>query len=73
MCARVNCSFGVTCAPRCDGPEAFDLNAYSRPIVGWSMSDTMQANIVSDALLIALWRRGKPSSLVHHSDQGSQD
>lgn len=37
------------------------------------MSDTMQANIVSDALLIALWRRGKPSSLVHHSDQGSQD
>ena len=27
---------------------------------------------VSDALLMALWRRGKPSALMHHSDQGSQ-
>jgi putative transposase len=35
------------------------------------MSDTMQARMVSDALLI-LWRRGKPSALMHHSDQGSQ-
>jgi len=32
----------------------------------------MQAKMVSDALLMALWRRGKPSSLMHHSDQGSQ-
>ena len=36
------------------------------------MSDTMQAKMVSDALLMALWRRGKPSSLMHHPDQGSQ-
>lgn len=36
------------------------------------MSDTMQAKMVSDALLMALWRRGKPSALMHHSDQGSQ-
>jgi transposase InsO family protein len=36
------------------------------------MSETMQAKMVSDALLMALWRRGKPSSLMHHSDQGSQ-
>jgi putative transposase len=36
------------------------------------VSDTMQAKMVSDALLMALWRRGKPSSLMHHSDQGSQ-
>lgn len=28
--------------------------------------------MVSDALLMALWRRGKPTALVHHSDQGSQ-
>jgi putative transposase len=28
--------------------------------------------MVSDALLMAIWRRGKPSSLMHHSDQGSQ-
>ena len=40
--------------------------------VGWSMSDTMQAKMVSDALLMALWRRDKPGALMHHSDQGSQ-
>lgn len=32
----------------------------------------MQARMVSDALLMALWRRGRPSALMHHSDQGSQ-
>jgi len=48
------------------------MNLYSRRIVGWSMSDTMQARRVSDALLMALWRRGKPAALMHHSDQGSQ-
>ena len=48
------------------------MDLYSRRIVGWSMSDTMQAKMVSDALLMALWRRGKPNSLMHHSDQGSQ-
>lgn len=48
------------------------MDLYSRRIVGWSMSDTMQAKMVSDALLMALWRRGKPTSLTHHSDQGSQ-
>jgi transposase InsO family protein len=48
------------------------MDLYSRRIVGWSMSDTMQAKMVSDALLMALWWRGKPSSLMHHSDQGSQ-
>lgn len=48
------------------------MDLYSRRIVGWSMSDTMQARMVSDALLMALWRRGKPAALMHHSDQGSQ-
>lgn len=48
------------------------MDLYSRRIVGWSMSDTMHATMVTDALLMALWRRGKPSELMHHSDQGSQ-
>lgn len=48
------------------------MDLYSRRIVGWSMSHTMQARMVSDALLMALWRRGKPAALMHHSDQGSQ-
>lgn len=32
----------------------------------------MTAQLVTDALLMAIWRRGKPDSLVHHSDQGNQ-
>jgi putative transposase len=48
------------------------MDLYSRRIIGWSMSDTMRVRMVSDALLMALWRRGKPAALMHHSDQGSQ-
>ena len=48
------------------------LDLYSRRIVGWSMSVSMTAQLVGDALLMALWRRGKPDELLHHSDQGSQ-
>ncbi|MET4375011.1 hypothetical protein ABIA99_007744, partial [Bradyrhizobium sp. LB12.1] len=32
----------------------------------------MTAQLVADALLMAIWRRGKPDALLHHSDQGSQ-
>ena len=28
--------------------------------------------LVSDALMMAIWHRGKPHELLHHSDQGSQ-
>ena len=36
------------------------------------MSATMTAQLVTDALLMAIWRRGKPDALLHHSDRGSQ-
>jgi len=48
------------------------LDLYSRRAVGWSMSSSMTAQLVIDALMMALWRRGKPTQLMHHSDQGSQ-
>ena len=32
----------------------------------------MNAQLVADALVMAIWRRGKPDALLHHSDQGSQ-
>ncbi len=35
-------------------------------------SASMTAQLVADALLMAVWRRGKPNELLHHSDQGSQ-
>ena len=36
------------------------------------MKAEMTAQLVTDALIMAIWRRGKPDSLLHHSDQGSQ-
>jgi len=48
------------------------LDLYSRRIVGWSMQDSMTSQLVADALMMAVWRRGKPAALLHHSDQGSQ-
>ena len=48
------------------------MDLYSRRIVGWSMHDSMASQLVADALMMAVWRRGKPAALLHHSDQGSQ-
>ncbi len=47
-------------------------DAYSRRIVGWSMADHMRAELVVDALQMALHRRRPAPGLIHHSDQGSQ-
>ena len=48
------------------------LDLYSRRAVGWSMQANMTAQLVTDALMMALWRRGRPQALLHHSDRGSQ-
>ena len=48
------------------------LDLFSRRVVGWSMSASMTAQLVADALLMAVWRRGKPDALMHHSDRDSQ-
>jgi putative transposase len=48
------------------------VDLFSRRVVGWSMQPAMTAQLVLDALTMALWRRGKPAQLLHHSDQGSQ-
>ena len=48
------------------------IDLFSRRAVGWSMSASMTAQLVTDALLMAIWRRGKPNALLHHSDQCSQ-
>jgi putative transposase len=48
------------------------IDLFSRRVVGWSMSATMTAQFVTDALMMAIWRRGKPDALLHHSDRGSQ-
>jgi putative transposase len=48
------------------------LDLYSRRVVGWSMQPTMTAQLVMDALLMAIFRRARPQAVLHHSDQGSQ-
>ena len=48
------------------------LDLFSRRVVGWAMHATMTAQLVTDALLMAVWRRGPTGSVLHHSDQGSQ-
>jgi putative transposase len=47
-------------------------DAFSRMIVGWAMAEHMRADLVVEALQMALARRRPEAGLVHHSDQGSQ-
>jgi putative transposase len=48
------------------------LDAYSRKIVGWAMSDHHDAELVKEALRMALLQRQPGAGLVHHSDRGSE-
>ena len=45
---------------------------YSRRIVGWAMADHLRAELVTDALQMALAHRQPERGLIWHSDQGSQ-
>jgi putative transposase len=52
---------------------SFVLDAYARRLVGWSIATHLRAELVVDALEMAIWRRRKPAKgLIHHSDQGVQ-
>jgi putative transposase len=48
------------------------IDLYSRQVVGWSMAEHMRAELVNDALLMALWKRKPETGLLWHSDRGSQ-
>jgi transposase InsO family protein len=48
------------------------LDLYSRRIVGWAMSDSLQRQVVIDALQMAIVARRPTPGLLHHSDRGSQ-
>ena len=51
---------------------ATTMDLYSRKIVGWAMADHMRAELVIDALRMAIKARTPGPGLVHHSDRGSQ-
>jgi transposase InsO family protein len=48
------------------------MDLFSRKIVGWATSASLQATLVLDALGMALRRRTPGVGLVHHSDRGCQ-
>lgn len=48
------------------------IDLYSRAVIGWSIQPTMTRELVCDALMMALWRRGFPRGVLCHSDRGSQ-
>jgi len=51
---------------------AFITDVYSRYIVGWRVLKSMKTDLILDALEQAMWARGKPKGVTHHSDRGSQ-
>jgi len=48
------------------------IDLFSRNVVGWNMKDHMRAELVNDALLMALWKRKPEKGLLWHSDRGAQ-
>ena len=46
------------------------IDLFSRRGVGWSMNASMTAQLVTDALIMANWRSGKPDALLHHLGSG---
>ena len=51
---------------------AASLDAWSRKVVGYAMSRSMDARSAVAALKAAIRTRAPPQGCIHHSDQGSQ-
>ncbi len=48
------------------------IDLFSRQVIGWSMKNNPKADLVIDALVMALWRRKPNNKVLIHSDQGIQ-
>lgn len=48
------------------------LDLYSRAVIGWAMGERLTADLATQALTMALWRRKPHRGLLHHSDRGIQ-
>lgn len=48
------------------------IDLFSRQVIGWSMKSSPKADLVIDALLMAVWRRKPKTRVLVHSDQGIQ-
>ena len=47
------------------------LDLYSRKVIGWSMSNQIDKQLVLDALEMAIIRRSPGVNVLHHTDQGA--
>jgi putative transposase len=47
------------------------IDAFSRRVIGWSIADQLGAELVVDALQMAIWRRNQPEGTIVHSDHGT--
>jgi putative transposase len=45
---------------------------YVAVVIDWSKRASMAAQLVTHALVMAIWWRGRPRALLHHSDRGCQ-
>lgn len=48
------------------------IDLFSRQVVGWSMSERIDTDLVLNALTMACWRRKPKTQVMVHSDQGCQ-
>jgi transposase InsO family protein len=48
------------------------LDVYSRKVIGWQISKTIDGQLTLDALKMAILRRNPPRGVIHHSDRGVQ-
>jgi transposase InsO family protein len=65
----------ITYVPLADG--RFDylamlMDRYSRRLVGWQLASTMNEELVTTALRMAIRQRQPSASLIHHTDRGGQ-
>jgi putative transposase len=63
----------ITCVPTATGFLflAVVLDAWTRRIVGWTMANHLRAELMLNAMAMAVGQR-RPKNVIHHSDQGSQ-
>lgn len=48
------------------------LDLYNGLVVGWSMSASMEKQLVVQAVLMAVWQKAHDGPVISHSDRGSQ-
>jgi len=48
------------------------MDLYSRRVIGWATSDSLETSLCTKALERAIALRGMAPGLIHHSDRGSQ-